>query len=79
MIDTALVIVTLDPNPAESSATTSPPGAAALTAAWKVLHGAVRLQGFASLPVLATKVLTCAEAADASRAISISGKSKKRA
>jgi hypothetical protein len=55
----ALVIVTA-PYPAGSSASISPPAAVFEIAPAKVLHGAVRLQGFASSPTPETHVrLAC--------------------
>src|SRR6266850_52893 len=57
-----LVIVTA-PKPPGSSALISPPGAVLEMAPAKVLQGAVRLQGLASLPVPETHVrLACAVA-----------------
>jgi hypothetical protein len=51
----ALVMVTA-PYPAGSNASISPPAAVLEIAPAKVLHGAVRLQGFASSPTPETHV-----------------------
>src|SRR5579864_5756144 len=51
----ALVMVTA-PNPPGSKASISPPAAVLEIAPAKVLHGAVRLQGFASSPTPETQV-----------------------
>src|SRR3954454_6398091 len=62
MIDSALVMVTA-PKPPGSRQLISPPAAVLEMAPAKVLHGAVRLQGFTSSPTPDTHVrVACAEA-----------------
>jgi hypothetical protein len=66
-----LLVIVTTPKPPESIALISPPAAVLLIAPAKVLHGAVRLHGFASSPTPETQVRVACAARGAAEAKSI--------